>query len=41
VKKKKKGGIGLMLVKRIMDKVEFVNRDQKNICILRKKFKQF
>lgn len=35
---KKKGGIGLILVRRIMDKVEFINRDDKNICVLFKKF---
>jgi serine/threonine-protein kinase RsbW len=35
---KKKGGIGLMLVKRIMDKVEFSSEDNKNKCVLFKKF---
>jgi serine/threonine-protein kinase RsbW len=39
VQTKKKGGIGLMLVRRIMDKVEFVNKEQKNTCILHKRFK--
>jgi serine/threonine-protein kinase RsbW len=34
---KKKGGLGLMLVKRIMDKVEFIKKDNSNICRLRKK----
>jgi len=38
VETKKKGGIGLMLVMRIMDKVEFVNKADKNTCILHKKF---
>ncbi|ADR21844.1 hypothetical protein MATR_05230 [Marivirga tractuosa] len=38
VQTKKKGGIGLMLVRRIMDKVEFVNKEQKNTCILHKRF---
>lgn len=40
VQTKKKGGIGLMLVRRIMDKVEFVNKEQKNTCIMHKRFKQ-
>jgi serine/threonine-protein kinase RsbW len=40
VQTKKKGGIGLMLVKRIMDRVEFVNREHKNTCIMHKSFKQ-
>lgn len=39
VQTKKKGGIGLMLVRRIMDKVEFTNKEQKNTCILHKRFK--
>lgn len=39
VQTKKKGGIGLMLVRRIMDKVEFINRENKNTCILQKRFK--
>lgn len=34
---KKKGGLGLMLVKRIMDKVEFINTGNSNICRLKKK----
>jgi serine/threonine-protein kinase RsbW len=34
---KKKGGLGLMLVKRIMDKVEFIKIDNSNICRLKKK----
>jgi serine/threonine-protein kinase RsbW len=38
VQAKKKGGIGLMLVRRIMDKVEFVNKEQKNTCIMHKRF---
>lgn len=40
VETKKKGGIGLLLVKRIMDKVEFINKEQRNTCILHKKFKK-
>jgi serine/threonine-protein kinase RsbW len=39
VEMKKKGGIGLMLVKRIMDKVEFTSKDKKNTCRLYKQFK--
>ncbi|MGM0579299.1 MAG: ATP-binding protein [Bacteroidota bacterium] len=38
VQTKKKGGIGLMLVRRIMDKVEFTNKAEKNTCILHKSF---
>ena len=34
---KKKGGLGLMLVKRIMDKVEFIKSNNNNICRLKKK----
>ena len=39
VQTKKKGGIGLLLVRRIMDKVEFVNNAEKNTCIMHKRFK--
>lgn len=39
VQTKKKGGIGLILVKRIMDKVEFINTENRNVCILHKKFR--
>ena len=35
---KKKGGLGLMLVKRIMDHIEFKSSPQKNICKLYKRF---
>ncbi len=34
VRKKKKGGLGIMLVKKIMDKIEFENSKDKNICRL-------
>jgi serine/threonine-protein kinase RsbW len=34
---KKKGGLGLMLVKRIMDTVEFIKIENNNICRLKKK----
>ncbi len=37
IHKKKKGGLGLMLVQRIMDKIEFHKRNNKNICTLCKK----
>jgi serine/threonine-protein kinase RsbW len=34
---KRKGGLGIRLVKSIMDKVEYVNEEGKNICRLTKK----
>ena len=37
IKTKKKGGIGLMLVKRIMDHIEFSSGSEKNTCRLSKK----
>ncbi len=37
VKQKKKGGIGLMLVKRIMDEIEFIQGEQSNVYRLHKK----
>ncbi|GAB3827650.1 hypothetical protein GCM10028895_40160 [Pontibacter rugosus] len=33
----KKGGVGIALVNRIMDKVEFSTKGNKNICLLYKK----
>ena len=39
VKKKKKGGIGLMLVRRIMDDIEFRKESNQSVCKLFKKFK--
>lgn len=39
VRGKKKGGLGLLLVKKIMDQVEFKNVDNHNVCRLVKKFK--
>lgn len=36
IKSRKKGGVGLMLVKRIMDKVEMVKQSGKNVCRLHK-----
>ena len=35
----KKGGVGIALVNRIMDKVEFSSNGSKNICVLYKKIK--
>lgn len=40
IRKRKKGGLGIMLVKNIMDSVEFSNEGQKNVCRLMKKFKK-
>lgn len=37
LRKKKKGGIGLMLVRRIMDHIEFKRETNKNVCRLYKK----
>lgn len=39
VKKKKKGGIGLILVKRIMDDIEFRKETGQSVCKLFKKIK--
>jgi serine/threonine-protein kinase RsbW len=36
IHEKRKGGLGIRLVKAIMDKVEYVNRDGKNVCRLTK-----
>ena len=38
VMNKKKGGLGLMLVKRIMDQIEFKSMPKKNVCKLYKRF---
>ncbi|MEQ6118903.1 ATP-binding protein [Reichenbachiella sp. MALMAid0571] len=38
VRKRKKGGLGIMLVKSIMDSVEFSQEKNKNVCRLMKKF---
>ncbi len=38
IRKRKKGGLGIMLVKNIMDTVEFKNEENKNICRMVKKF---
>jgi len=37
VSEKRKGGLGLMLVKRIMDHIEFTTEKNYNICRLKKK----
>ena len=39
IKKQKKGGVGLILVKRIMDRIEFTRKSNLNICRLVKKFR--
>lgn len=36
VHEKRKGGLGIRLVKSIMDKIEYQNRDGKNVCRLTK-----
>jgi serine/threonine-protein kinase RsbW len=37
VHEKRKGGLGIRLVKSIMDDIEYLNRDGKNVCRLTKK----
>ena len=37
VKQKRKGGIGLILVRRIMDEIEYIKGDKKNVYRLHKK----
>ena len=37
IKRKQKGGVGLMLVRRIMDKIEFKHQPDGNVCRLFKK----
>lgn len=39
VKKKRKGGLGLILVRKIMDKIEMITEDSQNICRLVKNIK--
>ncbi len=36
IHEKRKGGLGIRLVKTIMDKVEYITRDGKNVCKLTK-----
>lgn len=38
IKKRKKGGLGIMLVRNIMDEVEFKIEKNRNICRMMKKF---
>ncbi|MGL1889179.1 MAG: ATP-binding protein [Reichenbachiella sp.] len=40
IKTQKKGGIGIMLVRNIMDEVEFSIEKNRNICRMMKKFKK-
>ncbi len=37
IKKQRKGGLGLILVKRIMDEIQIVQESSKNICRMTKK----
>lgn len=37
IKKQRKGGLGLILVKRIMDDIEIIHESSKNICRLTKR----
>jgi serine/threonine-protein kinase RsbW len=39
VKEKRKGGLGLILVRKIMDKIELITEDNQNICRLVKNCK--
>ncbi|HNP17383.1 MAG TPA: ATP-binding protein [Fulvivirga sp.] len=39
IKKQRKGGLGLILVKRIMDDIEIIREPHKNICRLTKNIK--
>lgn len=40
IRQGKKGGVGIALVNRIMDKVEFISNGQRNVCRLYKKVKE-
>lgn len=40
ISSRRKGGVGLLLVKRIMDKIEFTNDKNYNICKLTKKLRK-
>ncbi|MEZ4947123.1 MAG: ATP-binding protein [Cyclobacteriaceae bacterium] len=40
IHEKRKGGLGIRLVKSIMDKVEYGSKDGKNVCRLTKVFKK-
>jgi serine/threonine-protein kinase RsbW len=37
INEKRKGGLGIRLVKSIMDKIEYLSKDGKNVCRLTKK----
>ena len=39
IEEKRKGGIGILLVKKIMDEIEFESKNGKNICRLIKNFR--
>uniref|UniRef100_UPI00374423BC ATP-binding protein n=1 Tax=Lunatibacter salilacus TaxID=2483804 RepID=UPI00374423BC len=39
IKEKRKGGIGILLVKKIMDKIEFESKNSQNVCRLVKQLK--
>lgn len=39
IEEKRKGGIGILLVKKIMDEIEFESENGKNICRLIKNFR--
>jgi serine/threonine-protein kinase RsbW len=38
IEEKRKGGIGILLVKKIMDEIQFESKNGKNICRLIKNF---
>jgi serine/threonine-protein kinase RsbW len=38
IEEKRKGGIGILLVKKIMDEIEFESKNGKNTCRLIKNF---
>ncbi len=40
IKEKRKGGLGIMLVKKIMDEVEFKCEKSRNVCCMTKMFKK-
>ena len=39
IKEKRKGGLGILLVKKIMDKIEFESKNSQNVCRLVKQLK--
>ena len=38
IEEKRKGGLGILLVKKIMDEIQFESKNGENICMLIKKF---